>query len=131
VNVASACGLTPQYEGLEKLYNEYKDKGFVILGFPCNDFGGQEPGTPDEIREFCTSKYHVTFPLFEKLSLKPGESQSEIYKMLQAKTDKLPRWNFGKYVISRDGKTAQFFDSKVEPSAKELREAIEKALAAK
>ena len=131
VNVASECGYTPQYEGLEKLAGEFKDRGFVVLGFPCNDFGGQEPGTPEEIRAFCTGKYHVTFPLFEKISVKPGESQHIVYKSLEAKAGALPRWNFGKYLVSRDGKTAKFFDSKVTPESKELRNAIETALAAK
>jgi glutathione peroxidase len=129
VNVASECGYTPQYEGLEKLSKELKDKGVVVLGFPCNDFGGQEPGTPREIRDFCTSRYQVTFPLFEKVSVKPGESQSVVYKALEAKTGKLPKWNFGKYVVSKDGRQAEFFDSKATPESKELREAIDRALA--
>ncbi len=131
VNLASECGYTPQYEGLEKLFREFKDKGLVILGFPCNDFGGQEPGTPKEIRDFCTSRYQVTFPLFEKVSVKPGEKQSVVYKALEAKTAKLPKWNFGKYLVSRDGTTAAFFDSKATPDGKELREAIERALSSK
>ncbi len=131
VNLASKCGYTPQYEGLERLYLEFKDKGLVILGFPCNDFGGQEPGTPEEIRAFCTSKYHVTFPVLEKVSVKAGETQSAVYKALAVKAGKLPRWNFGKYLVSRDGTKAEFFDSKVAPESKELREALERALAAR
>ncbi len=131
VNLASRCGYTPQYEGLEKLYNEFKERGLVILGFPCNDFGGQEPGTPQEIREFCTSTYQVTFPLFEKVHVTPGEDQSVVYTALQAKTGNLPRWNFGKYLIDRNGTKAEFVDSKVTPESKELREALQRALAAK
>jgi glutathione peroxidase len=131
VNVASECGYTVQYAGLEKLHDEFKDEGLVVLGFPCNDFGGQEPGSPKEIRAFCTEKYNVTFPLFEKLSLKPGDEQHVLYKALEAKTNKLPRWNFCKYLVSRDGTTAQFFDSKVTPESDELRTAIEKALHAR
>ncbi len=131
VNVASQCGLTPQYEGLEKLYRELKDKGFVIVGFPSNDFGGQEPGTPEEIKTFCTSKYDVTFPMMEKVQTKAGAGQAEIYEFLGTRTDKLPGWNFAKYVIGRDGQAITFFDSRVKPDAKELREAIDKALAAK
>ncbi|HMN96296.1 MAG TPA: glutathione peroxidase [Phycisphaerales bacterium] len=129
VNVASRCGLTPQYTGLEALQKEYKDRGLVVLGFPCNDFNNQEPGTPAEIRDFCTTKYAVTFPLFEKVSVKPGEEQAELYTALQAKTGATPRWNFGKYLVTRDGVTATFFDSRMAPDAPELREAIEKALA--
>jgi glutathione peroxidase len=131
VNLASKCGYTPQYEGLEKLYNEFKDKGLVILGFPSNDFGGQEPGTAKEIREFCTSKYKVTFPLFEKVSVKPGDGQSVVYQALQAKTGEAPKWNFCKYLVSRDGTRAEFFDSKVTPQSDELRKALERELAAK
>ncbi|MFO0874421.1 MAG: glutathione peroxidase [Phycisphaerales bacterium] len=130
VNVASRCGYTPQYEGLEKLYEQYKDRGLVVLGFPSNDFGGQEPGTSKEIREFCSSKYKVTFPLFEKIVVKPGDQQSIVYRALHAKTGQVPKWNFGKYLVGRDGVAATYFDSKVTPDDKELREAIERALAA-
>jgi glutathione peroxidase len=130
VNVASQCGLTPQYEGLEKLYRELKDKDFVIIGFPSNDFGGQEPGTAEEIKTFCTSKYDVTFPMMEKVQTTAGDGQSEIYEYLGTRTSKLPSWNFAKYVIGRDGQTITFFDSRVKPGAKELREAIDKALEA-
>jgi glutathione peroxidase len=131
VNLASDCGYTPQYEELEKLSREFKEKGLVVLGFPCNDFGGQEPGTAEEIRAFCDTKYHVTFPLFEKVSVKPGDSQSTLYKALEARTGKLPTWNFCKYVVGRDGVKAEFFDSKATPESTELREAIQRALAAK
>ncbi|MFO0827807.1 MAG: glutathione peroxidase [Phycisphaerales bacterium] len=130
VNVASQCGNTPQYEGLEKLYLELKDKGFVVLGFPSNDFGGQEPGTPEEIRKFCTSKYKVTFPMFAKVQTKSGEGQSEIYSYLGARTGSLPNWNFAKYLVGRDGQPIAFFAAKTKPDAKDLREAIDKALTA-
>jgi glutathione peroxidase len=131
VNVASRCGMTPQYNGLEKLYGELKDQGFVILGMPCNDFGGQEPGTADEIRTFCSTKYNVTFPMFTKVQTKPGAGQSEIYEFLGTRTGKLPGWNFGKYLVGRDGQPIAFFDSRTGPDDKALREAIEKALATK
>lgn len=130
VNVASDCGYTRQYTGLEKLYGELKDKGLVVLGFPCNDFGGQEPGTAEEIRKFCTSKYSVTFPMFAKVQTKAGPEQTDLYSYLAARTGSLPTWNFGKYLIGRDGQPIAFFSTKVEPDAKELREAIDKALAA-
>jgi glutathione peroxidase len=131
VNVASRCGFTPQYAGLEKLHGELKDKGLVVLGFPCNDFGGQEPGSLEDIKAFCSSKYGVTFPMFAKVQTKPGEGQSELYAFLGARTGSLPSWNFGKYLIGRDGQPIAYFSSKVAPDAKELREAIEKALAAR
>lgn len=130
VNVASKCGMTPQYEALQALAEEYKDKGVVVLGFPCNDFGNQEPGSATEIRDFCTSRFKITFPLFDKVSVKPGEQQSPLYRALEAKTGKTPRWNFGKYLVSPDGVTAEYFDSKVAPDSKELRAAIDKAIAA-
>ena len=130
VNVASRCGMTPQYKGLEKLYGDLKDKGFVILGFPCNDFGGQEPGSADEIRSFCSKNYGVTFPMFTKVQTKAGAGQSEIYEFLGTRTGKLPGWNFGKYLVGRDGQPIAFFDSRTSPDDKAFREAIEKALAA-
>jgi len=128
VNVASQCGLTPQYAGLQKLYDEFKGRGFVVLGFPSNDFGGQEPGTSAEIEGFCKKNYGVTFPMFSKLVTKAGPDQSPIYARL-GQTGSLPRWNFAKYVVSQDGTEIQFFDSKVTPDAPELRQAIEAALA--
>ena len=128
VNVASQCGLTPQYAGLQKLYDELKDKGFVILGFPSNDFGGQEPGTPDEIAGFCKKNYGVTFPMFSKLVTKAGPDQSPIYSLL-GKGGQLPAWNFAKYLVGKDGKVIAFYSSKVTPESKELRDAIEAALA--
>jgi len=131
VNTASKCGLTPQYAGLEKLHEELSPVSFAVLGFPSNDFGGQEPGTPEQIQEFCSTKYSVSFPLFSKVQTKAGDGQSPIYAWLNDKTGSLPRWNFGKYVIGKDGTTVAYFDSKVEPSDPALRAAIDKALAAK
>ena len=130
VNVASKCGFTPQYEGLEKLHRELKGRGFSVLGFPSNDFGGQEPGTAAEIGEFCRLTYDVTFPMFSKLVTKPGPDQSPIYQYLGT-SGKLPAWNFSKYVIGKDGKIVAFFPSPVTPEAAELRAAIDQALAAK
>jgi glutathione peroxidase len=131
VNVASKCGFTSQYAGLEKLFKELESKGLVVIGFPSNDFGGQEPGSAEEIRAFCTKNYGVTFPMMEKVRTKAGEGQSEIYQYLGSRTGSLPSWNFGKYLVGRDGAPIAYFSSKVAPDAKELREAIEKALAAK
>jgi glutathione peroxidase len=131
VNVASECGYTPQYAGLQALHAELKSRGFAVLGFPSNDFGGQEPGTPAQIRTFCTEKYHVDFPLFAKLQTKDGPGQSDVYALLGKASGKLPKWNFGKYLIGKDGTVLQFFDTKVEPDGKDLRAAIDKALADK
>lgn len=128
VNVASQCGLTPQYAGLQKLYDELKGKGFVVLGFPSNDFGGQEPGTPQEIESFCQKNYGVGFPMFSKLVTKAGPGQSPIYAHL-GKTGSLPTWNFAKYVVDKQGNVVKFFASKVTPEDKELRATIEAALA--
>jgi len=130
VNVASQCGFTPQYEGLEKLYRELAPKGFAILGFPSNDFGEQEPGSPEEIAKFCKLNYDVTFPMFSKLVTRPGPGQSPIYAFLGT-SGKLPQWNFSKYVIGKDGRIVAFFPSEVTPESSELRGAIAKALAAK
>ena len=129
VNVASKCGLTPQYEGLEKLHKELQGKGFTVLGFPSNDFGGQEPGTPEEIVTFCRKNYGVSFPLFAKLVTRPGPEQSPIYATLGKGGGELPGWNFAKYVIGKDGKVVKFYGSKVSPDDKELRATIESALA--
>ena len=129
VNTASQCGLTPQYAGLERMQGELAGKPFTVLGFPSNDFGGQEPGSPAEIRQFCTTEYGVTFPLFAKVRTKAGEGQSPIYAWLGERTGQLPRWNFGKYLIGKDGTTVQYFDSKVPPEDPALREAIDAALA--
>ncbi len=128
VNVASKCGYTPQYEGLEKLQKEKGGKDFNVLGFPSNDFGGQEPGTAEEIVTFCKLTYGVTFPMFEKVVTKAGAAQSPIYSYLGT-SGSLPAWNFSKYVIGKDGKIVAFFPSKVTPDAPELRAAIDKALA--
>jgi len=129
VNTASQCGYTPQYAGLQKLSDDYASKGVVVLGFPSNDFGGQEPGTAKEIREFCSLKYSVKFPMFEKVKTQ-GEGQSEVYRFLTAKHGE-PKWNFHKYLIGKDGQVLQAFPSKVTPDSAELRGAIDAALAAK
>jgi glutathione peroxidase len=127
VNVASKCGFTPQYDGLEKLQREMKGKPFNVLGFPSNDFGGQEPGTAAEIQEFCKLTYDVTFPMFEKVVTKAGTGQSPIYSFL-GKSGNLPAWNFAKYVIDKQGKVVAFFPSKVTPEDPQLLAAIQKAL---
>ena len=129
VNTASECGYTPQYAGLQELHEEFRDRGFSVVGFPSNDFGGQEPGTPEEIREFCDTRYGVTFPLYEKVVTKAGEAQSPVYRKLEAMTGELPSWNFCKYLVGKDGKSATFYASKVAPDSEELRTAIESALA--
>ena len=129
VNVASKCGYTPQYAGLEKLQREMKGKGFNVLGFPSNDFGGQEPGSAQEIATFCRLTYDVTFPMFEKLVTKRGADQSPIYAFLGT-SGKLPAWNFSKYVIDKQGRIAAFFPSEVTPEDPALRAAITKALSA-
>jgi glutathione peroxidase len=128
VNVASQCGYTPQYTGLEKLYSELKGRGFVVLGFPSNDFGGQEPGTAKEIREFCSLNYDVTFPLFEKVVTKAGPGQSPVYATLQKQSGELPSWNFAKYLVGKDGKVVKFYKSGVKPEDAGLRKDIEAAL---
>jgi glutathione peroxidase len=128
VNTASECGLTPQYKGLEALHEQLSGRGFAVLGFPSNDFGAQEPGTPAQIREFCTTNYGVKFPLFAKVQTKEGPGQSPLYTWLKEKTGQLPRWNFGKYLIGKDGQVAAVFDSKVPPEDAALRAAIDKAL---
>ena len=133
VNVASKCGLTPQYTGLEALHQQYAAKGFSVLGFPCNDFGAQEPGTAEEIKTFCSTKYKVTFPLFEKLHVK-GAEQHPLYAALTGKTSPVPgdvKWNFGKFLIGKDGTILKRWDSNTAPDDKELTAAIEAALAAK
>ena len=129
VNVASRCGYTPQYEGLQKLYDDLKDKDFVVLGFPSNDFGKQEPGTAEDIKNFCTDNYKVTFPLFEKLQTKEGDGQSPIYANLKKQSDSLPNWNFCKYLVGKDGKVIKFYNSKTTPDNEDLRKEIDAALA--
>src|SRR4026207_65629 len=128
VNVASKCGYTPQYEGLEKLQREMKGKGFNVLGFPSNDFGGQEPGTAQEIATFCKLTYDVTFPMFEKVVTRKGAGQSPTSAFLGA-SGHLPAWNFSKYVVDKQGKVVAFFPSEVTPEDPALRAAIAKALA--
>jgi len=129
VNLASKCGYTPQYAGLERLHRELQSKGFAVLGFPSNDFGEQEPGSAQEITDFCTVIYNVTFPLFAKVFTLPGSAQSPIYRHLGA-IGNLPEWNFSKYLVGKDGKVRAFFQGDVEPDAPTLREAIADALAA-
>jgi glutathione peroxidase len=128
VNVASRCGFTKQYTGLQQLFTNYQGKDFVIIGFPSNDFGGQEPGTPEEIQTFCSTKYQVTFPLMEKVQTKAGAGQSPVYALLNQK-DGGPKWNFHKYLIGKDGSILGAFPSKVEPLSPELKTAIDAALA--
>lgn len=128
VNVASKCGFTPQYAGLQQLHEELAPKGFSVLGFPSNDFGGQEPGTAAEIASFCELNYGVKFPMFSKQVTKAGADQSPIYGFLGT-SGHLPGWNFSKYVIGKDGTIKAFFSSKVTPDAAELRQAILTALA--
>ena len=130
VNVASYCGYTPQYQGLEKLNRELSGKGFAVLGFPSNDFGEQEPGTAEEIGAFCKRTYDVTFPMFSKVVTKTGAQQSPVYRFLGA-SGHLPAWNFSKYVIGKDGHIVAFFPSAVTPEDPALRGAITKALASK
>jgi glutathione peroxidase len=129
VNTASYCGYTHQYEGLEALYRKYKASGLVVLGFPTNDFGGQEPGTNGEIAEFCRLTYGVQFPMFEKSSIK-SIATNPLYSDLIARTGSAPKWNFHKYLIDRDGNPVASFASKVEPQSSEMTSAIEKLLAA-
>jgi len=133
VNVASRCGLTPQYDGLEAVHQKYKSKGFSVLGFPCNDFGAQEPGSNEEIKQFCSTKYHVSFPLFDKLHVK-GPEQHPLYSALTGKGSPYPgdvKWNFGKFLIGKDGKILKRFEPKVTPDSTEVAQAIEAALASK
>ncbi len=133
VNVASKCGFTPQYTALEAVYSKYQSQGLVVCGFPCNQFGGQEPGTDAEIKEFCTSKYSVTFPMFDKLEVN-GANRHPLYVTLAGDASPFPgniHWNFTKFLISRDGKILNRFDSKVKPDSPEVTQAIETALAAK
>jgi glutathione peroxidase len=128
VNVASKCGFTPQYEGLEKLHAELHDRGFNVLGFPSNDFGGQEPGTNEEIGAFCKLTYGVTFPMFDKVVTRLAADQSPVYGFLW-RSGYLPAWNFAKYVIGKDGQIVAFFPSAVTPDDPALRATISKALA--
>ena len=130
VNVASRCGYTPQYEGLQALYEKFKDRGLVVIGVPSGDFGGQELADAKAIREFCTSRYEVTFPLLAKSGVKAGPEQCAVFEFLGTRTGKLPGWNFSKYLVGRDGQPIEFWGSGTKPDSKELVEAVEKALAA-
>ena len=135
VNVASKCGYTPQYQGLQSTYVKYKDKGFVTLGFPANNFGGQEPGTEKEIKEFCESKFGVTFPMFAKISVK-GDDIDPLYKFLTSKETNPDfagdiTWNFNKFLVDRHGKVVARFTSKQTPDGPDVTAAIEKYLAEK
>jgi glutathione peroxidase len=130
VNVASKCGFTPQYEGLEAVYEKYKDQGLVIVGFPANNFMSQEPGTNEEIKTFCSRTYNVKFPLFSKISVK-GDDKAALYQFLtdpSSKTGGEIKWNFTKFLVDRDGKVIARFESPVKPDSPEVISAIEKAL---
>lgn len=131
VNVASRCGFTPQYSALEAIYEKYKDQGFVILGFPANNFGGQEPGTNAEIKTFCSTKYNVTFPLYSKVSVK-GADQTPLYSYLTQETGASIagdiKWNFTKFLVDRHGKVVQRFEPAVTPDSPEVTSAIENLL---
>lgn len=132
VNVASKCGYTPQYEGLQNLYEEYKDQDFVILGFPANNFNGQEPGSDEEIKQFCQLNYGVEFPMFSKVSVK-GDDQAELFRFLTSQPN--PdfegeiKWNFEKFLIAKNGSLERRFRSDVEPESEDMITAIEKELA--
>jgi glutathione peroxidase len=131
VNVASQCGYTPQYSALESIYEKYKGQGFVILGFPANNFGGQEPGTNEEIKTFCTRKYSVSFPIYAKISVK-GADQAALYAYLTKDTPAGIRgeikWNFTKFLVDRNGNVVERFEPAVTPDSKEVTSAIEKQL---
>lgn len=130
VNTASYCGYTHQYEGLEALYRKYRDRGLVVVGFPSNDFGGQEPGTNNEIAEFCRLTYGVEFPMFEKSSVTSIRT-NPLYAELLARTGQAPKWNFHKYLVDRDGSRVTSFGSRVEPDNRDLIAALERLLAEK
>ncbi|MEQ9411875.1 MAG: glutathione peroxidase [Fuerstiella sp.] len=129
VNVASRCGATPQYEQLQALNEKYKDQGLVVMGFPCNQFGAQEPGSATEIREFCTSKYSVTFPMFAKIDVN-GDNQSPLYDFLKDTADDHSNigWNFEKFVVGKDGKVSARFKTRTAPDATEVVKVIEEEL---
>ena len=129
VNTASKCGFTPQYEGLEAMHQQYGERGFAVVGFPSNDFKGQEPGTEEEIREFCTLTYGVKFPMFEKVHV-VGEDAAPIYRRLTAATGEAPGWNFHKYLVDRSGKVVASFGSRTTPDDPALLARLEELLAA-
>lgn len=128
VNVASECGYTPQYAGLQALHAELEGRGFAVLGFPSNEFGRQEPGSAEAIREFCSTRFSVSFPMFAKCEVKPGAAQSPVFAFLSKQTGEVPGWNFCKYLVARDGRALAFFKSGVAPDSAELRAAIDEAL---
>lgn len=128
VNVASRCGFTSQYEELQALFEQRGDSDFVILGFPCNDFGSQESGTESEIKSFCSTRYGVEFPMFEKVQITSDEDRSPVYMLLGTQTGKLPGWNFSKYVVGRDGRAIEFFSSTVTPSSPKIQSVIDEAM---
>jgi len=131
VNMASRCGFTPQYSALESIYEKYKDQGFVILGFPANNFGSQEPGTNAEIKKFCSAKYNVTFPMYAKVSVK-GDDQTPLYKYLTESANPTLageiKWNFTKFLVDRNGRVVQRFEPETTPDSPQVTSAIEKAL---
>ena len=129
VNVASQCGFTPQYTGLQALHEEYGPRGFQVLGFPSNEFGEQEPGSPEQIQEFCRRDYGVTFPLFAKIRTKPGAEQSPAYRLL-GESGHLPAWNFYKFLVGRDGQVVAVFPTNVRPGSRAVRRSVERALSA-
>jgi glutathione peroxidase len=128
VNTASECGYTPQYDGLEKLYRRYSDKGFVVLGFPANDFGAQEPGSNKQIAQFCQVNYGITFPVFAKTAV-VGATANPLFRQLAARTGQPPKWNFHKYLVDKSGQQITAFESAVEPEDRRLTSQIEKLLA--
>lgn len=130
VNTASQCGFTSQYEGLEKIYREYRDRGLVVLGFPSADFGGQEYDDEKDIQEFCKANFGVSFPMFSRTSVK-GDAANPLFKTLAQRTGEAPGWNFNKYLVGRDGRVIAHYSSLVKPDGKELRGAIEAALASR
>ena len=130
VNTASFCGFTSQYEGLEKIYAKYKDQGFVVLGFPSNDFGQQEPGSNKEIADFCKNTYDVKFPMFAKSTVS-GSNPNALFKMLIAKTGTTPKWNFYKYLIDRNGNVIDSYGSMTKPTSSSITTQIEKLLGEK
>lgn len=130
VNTASKCGFTPQYEGLEALHQRFSAQGFAVVGFPSNDFMGQEPGTEEEIREFCRTTFGVEFPMFEKVTVKADNAVPFYRALAEGAGGEFPRWNFHKYLVDREGKVVASFGSRVKPDAPELIEAIEQAIAA-
>jgi glutathione peroxidase len=136
VNVASRCGYTPQYAGLEELYRRYTDRGLVVLGVPSNDFGKQEPGTNAQIKEFCSTRYHTTFPMLAKVSVAKGPEQAPLYRYLTSRQangvlDATVAWNFNKFLVGRDGRVIRYYPSKVTPGDESLRRDIEAALGIK